>query len=562
MNSVLNSKTLHITALFLLVALLCAGVQAATATENTLTMSIGTMLDTGTDPTISSSLLPGIGGWQEYHFYTHFSPLIELDRNGNIIPWTAESYEILDGYKTVIFHLRDGVKFADGTPLNASVLKFNFDRIIKYGYLDKFGPNGTNSRFNIFIYYDFAEVIDEHTIKLHFTKGWLNVASDFCASSVYGAFISPLDVEPAWNIKGILKPEKRYNGLGPYYVDENESIPKEKVVLKRRNSWRDDLNFHKPRLDKILLTYIADTQTAVMALGKGDIDYICRNWNPSLDSLLKLKENSEIAIKTSPDTQLYYIATAYWKTPFNGTDGILLRKAINYALDRTEMAKGAFFGYATPATDTMYLSPLRTDVPECCHAGYNFDPEKAKKLFAEAGWNDTDGDGILDKSGTPLKLDLIISSQSTLIWMKDLALIVQSQLNRFGVDVEIRSLERNDYIETSKAGSYDMRLSYDQLRSAPTTNLLNYFRSGGILSTHYANENGTLEKSVIKAQVTLNEKEQRENLCQVSSILFEEAGVIPLVHPMAYAAVSSKVSGLELRPQYIYDHIEECCIKD
>lgn len=146
--------------------------------------------------------------------------------------------------------------------------------------------------------------------------------------------------------------------------------------------------------------------------------------------------------------------------------------------------------------------------------------------------------------------------------MKDLALMVQSQLKRSGADVEIRSLERNDYVETSKKGAYDMRLSYDQLRSAPTTNLLNYFKSGGILATHYANENGTLEKNVINAQLTVSEEELNQDLCQVCNILYEEAGVVPLVHPMSYAVMSSKINGFEIRPQYIYDHIEECWIEE
>ncbi len=61
-----------------------------------------------------------------------------MDKNANIIPWMAESYEVSDDYDTIIFHLRKGVKFADGTPLNASVLKFNFDRMLTYGWKENF----------------------------------------------------------------------------------------------------------------------------------------------------------------------------------------------------------------------------------------------------------------------------------------------------------------------------------------------------------------------------------------------------------------------------------------
>ena len=82
-----------------------------------------------------------------------------------------------------------------------------------------------------------------------------------------------------------------------------------------------------------------------------------------------------------------------------------------------------------PATDAMLLSPLKPDSPDCCHKGYDYDLDKAKKLLAEAGWNDMDGDGILDKNGKSLKdLDLVITSASDLAWQNDLALVVQSQL--------------------------------------------------------------------------------------------------------------------------------------
>ncbi len=341
----------------------------------------------------------------------------------------AESYEVSDDHKIITFHLRKGIKFADGTPFNASVAKFNFDRILGYGWRD-------TRRLTLcapITYYDTSEVLDEYALKVQFTQGWLNIARDLTDLAYYYGFISPRDVEPAWDVKGTLKPEMMQNGLGPYYVDENETIPKEKVVLKRRLSWRDDLNFHKPKVDKIVLTAVADPQTAVMALKNGEINFINRYSSPSLESLLELENNQDITVKSKPSSRTFLIQTAYWKKPFSGSDGILLRKAINYALDREEIAKGAFLGYATPATDTMYLSPLLPDVSECCHKGYDYNIDKAKQILSDAGWKDTDGDGILDKNGKSLKdLDLVITSESGLNWMTDTALMVQSQLKKAG----------------------------------------------------------------------------------------------------------------------------------
>jgi peptide/nickel transport system substrate-binding protein len=472
----------------------------------------------------------------------------------------AESYEVSDDQKTVTFHLRKGVKFADGTPFNASVAKFNFDRMLTYGYADlrKTSDEVKN--------YDYSEATDDYTFEVHFNKSWLNVALAL-TPHMYGYFISPNDVAPAWDIKGALNQEKKYNGLGPYYVDESESVPKEKVVLKKRSSWRDDLNFHKPNLDKITLIKIEDPQVAVLALEKGEIDYISRYYNPPLDSLLALKENSKLSINKSPSPKMYFITTAWWKEPFNGIDGILLRKAICYALNREEMVEGAFSGFAMSATDSMGISPnLRPDVPQCCGKGYDYNLDKAKSLLSEAGWNDTDGDGILDKNGKALQnLDFVITSSTDLSWQKDLALLVQSQLKKIGIDVQIRTLEYGAYNDARmKTGDFDLLMTYNSGIGNPSAKELGGFnwKTKGYNVSYYCNQNGTLESIVTEAQKASTEEERDRYLCQACNIIYEEAGIIPLVYQATYAAMNTKVKDFEFGAVTTSDRLEECWIED
>ncbi len=558
----INTQMACLAALLLLATILSAGVQTAVAAEEqTLIMSEGLVYyENATDPTISNEIVPG-AGWNYAHYYTHYAPLIEKDTDWNIIPWMAESYEVSDNHDAITFHLRKGIKFADGTPFNASVAKFNFDRILGYGLRDK----TLLTLCAPVTYYDSSETLDEYTLKVQFTRGWLSIARDLTDYHGYYAFISPWDVVPAWDIKGVLKPEKMQNGLGSYYVDENETIPKEKVVLKRRHSWRDDLDFHKPKMDKIVLTHIADPTIAVTALKKGEINFINRAYSTPLESMFELEKNPDISIVRRPSSKTYYISTAYWKEPFNGSDGILLRKAINYALDREEIVKGAFFGFATPASDTMYLSPRLPDVPECCHKGYDYNIDKAKQLLSDAGWKDTDGDGILDKNGKSLKdLELVIASSGSLNWMPATALMVQTQLKKIGINVKIQSLEKSVRKESITNGDYD--LLFDGTPSQQMTFQLKEFNSSllesGISPPRYANENNTLGKFVYEAGIATHEEERDENVCRTCNILYEDAGTIPLVHPMEYAVMGSKVKGYEFGPSMgLYEHVEECWIE-
>jgi ABC-type transport system substrate-binding protein len=480
----------------------------------------------------------------------------------------AESYDVSDDYKTITFHLRKGIKFADGKLLNASVLKFYFDRVLTYGFSDTFGENGTKTP--LYIYYDHSEASDEYTFKMYFSQGWLEMPRDIASNRLYGYFIHPEDVDPAWDIRGMLKPQKRFNGIGPYYVDENESIPDQKIVLNRRRSWRDDFDFHKPMLGQVVLKLIKDPQVAVMALEKGEIDYICRYWNVPLDSLPALEKNPMVSIKTAPESRIYYIQTAYWKEPFLGEDGILLRKAICYALNRNEMVEGAFNGYAQPATDAMLLSPLKPDSPVCCHKGYDYDLDKAKKLLAEAGWNDMDGDGILDKNGKSLKdLDFVVTSASNLAWQNDLALVVQSQLEKIGIDVKIRTVERSIYYGLKNTGDFDMKLYYSMGGTTSSVGEFYTFNWKGPSANSappindYSDQNKTLATILDMAKMADGIEEQEEYLCRACNILYEEAGIIPLVYEIQYAVMNSKVKGFLLgasKDSYEQDHEEECWI--
>lgn len=553
-----KSQMTRITALLALAALLCAGMEAALGEENAMTMSIGDRAGIGTDPQLDATIWPDIGGRQEYQFYTHYSPLITLDKDGKVTPWLAESYDVSEDYKIITFHLRKGVKFADGSTLNASVLKFNFDRIITFGLRD-WGIN--RSKTNIFVYYDYSEAPDEYTFIVHYTKGRPELPLSLATAWMTAMFINPSDVKPAWDIKGLINPEKKYNGLGSYYVDENESIPKQKIVLVRRHSWQDDLNFHKPKLDKIVLTYIADPQTTVMALEKGDIDYICRYWNAPVDTLPKFENNPDITIKTRSATIMYLLRSAYWKEPFSGADGILLRKAICYALNRTEMVIGAFNGYAVPATDSMFLSPHSPEMPKCCDKGYDYDLDKAKQLLAEAGWKDTDGDGILDKNGKSLKnIDLVCTSTSSYAWQKNLALIVQSQLKKIGIDVKIRTVESSEYSQIQKNGEYDLLFKYT-FGNPAVDGELSSFCMKTEYGNYYENQNGTLEMITEATRNTDSKEEHDKFICQLCNILYEESGVIPLVYEMQYAVMNSKVKGFEIGYStngYYLDHVEEC----
>ncbi|HOT07382.1 MAG TPA: ABC transporter substrate-binding protein [Methanotrichaceae archaeon] len=554
----------NIATIWLIAALLCAGPNVASASfesESVMTVGIQTLKDFpgerfGTDPTKSNTRFEDGGICVGQHRYTHLSPLIELDGKGNVIPWLASSYSVSDTHDTLTFKLRDGVKFPDGTELNASIVKFNLDRIITNGWSVELG------RQPLFANYETSAAIDERTLEVRFKKGWLELPFDFAGQRYIGYFINPLDVDPAWDINGTLRHEKRYNGLGPYYVDEDESIQKEKVVLKKRSSWYEDLDFHKPRLDKLIFKVISDPQARVIALESGDIDLIYRYWNAPLDSLPKLEKNRWITIRSAQDTMMYILATSWWKEPFNGIDGIKLREGLCYSIDREAIARGAFNGYAVPAKDSMYLSPQLPGFPECCRKGYYYDIDKARKLYQEAGWIDTDSDGVLDKNGKPLQMDIIICS-SDRIHERDLALLLKSQLEKVGVSLVIHDMDLGAWIEARNKGDFDLcpTWSFSPYRSM-TQSLADRFGRDNEYINAYENKERSFRDLIRTTQLADNEDDVQSYCCQICEILYADAGVIPLVYRKNYAVMNSNVKGYEFGSGEGSDRLEECWIEE
>jgi peptide/nickel transport system substrate-binding protein len=118
-----------------------------------------------------------------------------------------------------------------------------------------------------------------------------------------------------------------------------------------------------------------------------------------------------------------------------------VRQAIAYAIDKSEIVDVVLFGLGSPATGPYVPNtwPYNPDVRK-----YDFNPERAKALLKEAGWTDTDGDGILDKDGRPFVFTILTNMGNSL--RKNTATIIQWRLARVGIKVEIKALEWSTFV--------------------------------------------------------------------------------------------------------------------
>lgn len=332
-----------------------------------------------------------------------YDSLVEYGENGNIVSGLAESWNVSEDGKSYTFHLRKGVKFSDGTPCDAEAVKFSIER---------WANNEKLSWMKICKDIKKINVIDKDTIKLDFQSKYSLALTEFTYPRPI-RIISPTAVEPAGDPKGkFVKPI----GTGAWKV-ENYIKDKETVLIKNDNYWGD-----KPKVDKLVIKVIADPQTRVLALQNGEVDLAGGQMSGiPIESLKVIKKNNDLKIFTNSGTTSYFLM-------FNNKNDIFkdckIRKAINYAINKDEIANNLFDGTGKPAQG-LFQSTVPY-VTKDNNKGYKYNIQKAKELLNEAGWKDSNNDGILDKTDKRLKYHLFFkwkSSQNGSLYVKLFKLI-------------------------------------------------------------------------------------------------------------------------------------------
>jgi peptide/nickel transport system substrate-binding protein len=324
-------------------------------------------------------------------------------------PGLATSWETNEDATEWTFHLREGVVFQDGEPFNADAVAASLAH-----YQAQEGAGCTW----IWGAVDDVEVVDEYTIKLHCSY---SAPLDIIATSAYcGGMISPAvaDQTKEWFDKG------QGFGTGPYMYESYD--PGQRMILTRYDGywggWQDN------QFDKIDFEIVEDTVQMLQMIESGEAD-IMRDIPPDKAEEIRANPNLKLYLDPSYMHMQYLLNTQ--KPPLNDP---LVRKALAYSFpypDLIERGEG-------------YYKQMRGAVPssmwghcdDCFQ--YTYDPEKAGELLDEAGWVDSDGDGIRDKDGQPLHILLIYTSGATAhSWPTELWVFPAQEV---GIDLETQGM--------------------------------------------------------------------------------------------------------------------------
>lgn len=448
-----------------------------------------------------------------------FNTFVTLDESGNLLPELATSWNISHNGKEWIISLRRGVRYHDGTPFNAGTAKFAIKRAMINAVWAK--------------YVDDIQVVDDHTLKVVFNTYYYPFLRDLASGWRSDNFVSPEAVDPPWDPKGKIV---RYIGTGPFKL---ANYKKDRYATLVRN---DDYWGKKPKLKKILWKYTPDPYAEILALKAGELDIIGAPEHHSSVPFMKLAElgaDPDLVVLTHSYGRYQVLDFNCRKPPFND---VRVRRAFNYAIDRETIVR-SLFGNITVASHFI-TDPKFIWGPSNITAGYKYDPKRAGELLAGAGWADTNGDGILDKDGRNLEVDLLVPTGEANADM--VALVVQSQLKTQGIRIDIKTL--TNAWDKRTTGEYNLFLSHSGcLPSIPGGIGIGgkYYSRGDWPFACHSKKLDTL----IEAAFTIPDKARMRTKCdKIWTLLHDANPCIPLYDIKKAVVMNKKVRGFKFGP--------------
>lgn len=451
-----------------------------------------------------------------------FDTLVRFEKNSTTIrPWLAKSWKVSHDKLTWTFYLQQGIRFHDGSPLDAHAVKFNYDR-----QKDPQHPYRFKGQFEYWQLFNSVKGIwapDPYTVVFTLNRPDAVFLSNLAIFSM--GVSSPQAIR-----KFGADYERHPVGSGPFVFERWDT--NRQIVLRRNPSY-----WAGPALmERVIFKPIPDNYIRLLELEYKTI-HIMDGVDPS--EVNRIKYNPELTLLTQPGLNVGYLALNNRHKPFGN---LKVRLALNHAINKQRLVKDFFangeLGQAAknplPPTVWSYNDQIED---------YPYDPAKARQLLTEAGF----------PQGFKTRLWVMPVPRPYMPQPNQIGEAIQADLKRVGIDAEIVSYEWGEYLERLAQGEHDMAL-------------IGWFGDNGdpdnFLYTLFDKDNTTLGKAsnyafyqgekvhqlLIKAQQLYNQ-EQRANLYRQAQVLIHnDAPWVPLFHSTQVVATLKKIKGFALHP--------------
>ncbi len=445
--------------------------------------------------------------------------LAKFDEKMNVQPWLAESWKISDDHMTWTFKIRDGVKFSNGKDLTAEAVKASIERAF-----------AKNKRAETFFKYKEIKADGQNLI----------ITTEKPEPNMPGFLADPLFLIVDTSAEG----ERDFAKQGPICTGPYvcESFTKEKAVMKKNpHYWDGEVPY-----ETVEIPSIDDPNTRAMALQSGEVDMAV---NIGAGDIGLFNDTSKFHVDRIASLRVV-LARINQK-------GVLgdpkVRAAFISMCDRKSyneiILKGTFIEGKAPIPPSMDYGFDKLTDPN------HYDVERAKKLLDEAGWKDTDGDGIRDKDGKPLSVDFVVYNSRAELPIY--AEAVQADAKKVGIDVKIKSVDYNLIDKMGINGEYDLLIS--NITTANTGDpeiFLNWYwrtnKDGDNPQNGSGYSNPALDAKFAELSTEFDKAKRRQLMIDIQQIIMNDGAGLFLGYPETNIISSTKITGATMYPSDYY----------
>ena len=344
-----------------------------------------------------------------------YEGLLERDnRTLALVPLLAQSWEVSPDHLSYRFTLRDDASWQDGLPVTARDVKFTFDRIVD----PKVDCPHLKSYFKDLVS---VQVLSEKSVSFTFSAPYFKSLEMIGGQSILPKHVfetGDFNTHPAG---------RQPLGSGPYRFVRWETG--KEILLEKNPEYRGK----KPHLKKIVFRIITDDNAALQVLKRGDMDLM------GLTPIQWVRQTENRKFTEIFDKHKYYLpGYSYigWNSKRPFFQDPLVRRAMTMLVNRDLILEKLRFGFGKVVTGSFFY-----ETPEYDRSiePWPYDPKEAVRLLKEAGWTDSDGDGIRDKDGVPFRFEFSIVSGVQ--FHEQLSTILKEELSKVGIEMTIRPLE-------------------------------------------------------------------------------------------------------------------------
>ena len=439
--------------------------------------------------------------------------LYRLDENIEPQPWIAESVETPDE-NTWVFTIRDGVTFSNGKTVDAKAVKACFERTYE-----------KNERADSTLKIKSMEA-DGMKFTIVTPEPNPTLLNDLCDPllGIYDATEEPDE-------------ELGVSCTGPYVATSFTAMTDVKMRANE-NYWGG-----APKADTVELKIIDDQDALDMALANGEIDLIAQE---TANGASKFTDTSKYTTDTVTTTRANFLS---FNLKTEGLDDLAVRQAINYCIDREGYADVVYQGFATPCYG-IYPDNLAFGGTDGLNLTVDsYDADKAKEILADAGYQDTDGDVILDKDGVNLSFKVLTYSYNdNCIQLADM---LQAELSQIGIEL---SIETQDVLDDPLAsGDFDLAiLNYAMAPIGTPSYFINMLFTTGASNNYGGYSNEKVDALAAEIGTTSDNDKVVSLTRELEQQVLDDMPFAFVADQQLIFVYSNKVKGVQINPTEYY----------